>query len=138
MTGWVFPVRLFHSLLSAGFQRRTKRSAPEAIRVRAAEIGPVGRSVTLVVGKYDAKKPLTLEATHSVGADGRPLGVMTIKLGDVSRRARSHPRRGVREGSPDRPSAPDVSHLEVRRQLLAAIDALRRRLDAIIIFILMC
>src|SRR5262249_34265531 len=25
MTGWVFPVRLFHSLLSAGFERRTKR-----------------------------------------------------------------------------------------------------------------
>jgi hypothetical protein len=25
MTGWVFPVRLFHSRLSAGFQRRTKR-----------------------------------------------------------------------------------------------------------------
>ncbi|HEX3447675.1 MAG TPA: hypothetical protein VHS97_05450 [Isosphaeraceae bacterium] len=27
MTGWVFPVRLFHSLLSAGFERPTKRTA---------------------------------------------------------------------------------------------------------------
>src|SRR5512142_3045321 len=33
MTGWVFPVRLFHSRLFAGFQRRTKASVnPSASR----------------------------------------------------------------------------------------------------------
>src|SRR5512135_3742638 len=33
MTGWVFPVRLFHSRLFAGFQRRTKGSVnPSASR----------------------------------------------------------------------------------------------------------
>src|SRR5262249_52250061 len=40
MTGWVFPVRLFHSLLSAGFQRRTKRTVKPVATSRAAIGGP--------------------------------------------------------------------------------------------------
>src|SRR5262249_40977732 len=45
MTGWVFPVRLFHSRLSAGFQRRTDRPAEGRVadlrEMDGAEVDPV-------------------------------------------------------------------------------------------------
>jgi hypothetical protein len=59
---------------------RNKKSPPKLIAVRAAQLGPDGRSVTLVLGKYNAKKPLTLTATGLVAADGTPVVTIITRL----------------------------------------------------------
>ena len=51
-----------------------------AVTVRSLALGPDDRSVTLVLGKYDARKPLTLTATGLLGADGTPTSEIITNL----------------------------------------------------------
>jgi uncharacterized membrane protein YgcG len=59
---------------------RKRRGAANLIPIRSIAPGPGDRSVTLVLGKYDARKPLTLTATGLVGADGTPAGEIITDL----------------------------------------------------------
>jgi hypothetical protein len=59
---------------------RKKRGAAKLIAVRSLALGPGDTSVTLVLGKYDARKPLTLTATGLVGADGTRAAEIVIDL----------------------------------------------------------
>jgi hypothetical protein len=59
---------------------RTRRRATRLIPVRSIAVGPDDRWVTLVLGKYDAHKPLTLTATGLLGADGTPTPKIITKL----------------------------------------------------------
>jgi hypothetical protein len=59
---------------------RKKRGPARLITVRSIALGPDDRSVTLVLGKYDARKPLTLTATGLVGADGTPAPTLVTDL----------------------------------------------------------
>jgi hypothetical protein len=51
---------------------RSRHRAAKVIKVGSIGLGRDDRSVTLVLGKYDARKPLTLTAAGLVGADGTP------------------------------------------------------------------
>jgi hypothetical protein len=59
---------------------RRKRGPAKLITVRSIAVGPGDTSVTLVLGKYDARKPLTLTAPGLVGADGTPAAEIIIDL----------------------------------------------------------
>jgi hypothetical protein len=58
----------------------TKHSAPKLISVRAAQPGAGGTSVTLMLGKYTANKPLTLTATGLTGTGGAAIATIVTKL----------------------------------------------------------
>jgi hypothetical protein len=60
--------------------RRGKRSTPKRIPVRSARFNTLDNSVSLVLGKYDAKKPLSLTATGLVGVEGTPAATVVAKL----------------------------------------------------------
>jgi hypothetical protein len=59
---------------------RKKRGPAKLITVRSIALGPDDRSVTLVLGKHDARRPLTLTATGLVGADGTPAPTLVTDL----------------------------------------------------------
>jgi len=59
---------------------RTKKSAPKSIRVASATLGAGGTSITLLLGAYASKKPLTLKATGLVGAIGAPVATVMTGL----------------------------------------------------------
>jgi hypothetical protein len=50
------------------------------IKIRAAQLGPGGASVTLLVGSYKATKPLTMTASGLIGPSGATLTSMVTKL----------------------------------------------------------
>ena len=51
MTGWVFPVRLFHSLLCARFQRRGQRTALTARCVVGLSLLDLVKDLRLCLGQ---------------------------------------------------------------------------------------
>jgi hypothetical protein len=59
---------------------RTRRRATRLIPVRSIAVGSDDRWVTLVLGKYVARKPLTLTATGLLGADGTPAPTLVTYL----------------------------------------------------------
>ena len=58
----------------------TKHSRPTVVKVRSAVYNPATKSVMLTLGKYNAKKPLTLTATGLMGATGTPAATIVTKL----------------------------------------------------------
>jgi hypothetical protein len=59
---------------------RTRHSNPVGIPVRAAQYDPATNTVTLTLGRFKAKRPLTLTATGLAGATGTPAGAIVTKL----------------------------------------------------------
>jgi plastocyanin len=59
---------------------RTRRSHPVTIPVRSALFNPADNSIMLMLGKFDARKPLTLTVGGLIGAAGAPVSVIVTKL----------------------------------------------------------
>ena len=59
---------------------RTRRSKPQVVPVRTASYNPRGNSVTLTLGKYNTRKPLTVTATGLIGANGTLMADFTTRL----------------------------------------------------------
>src|SRR3954469_5619211 len=73
MTGWVFPVRLFHSLLSAGFKRRTVRSVKPVLRP-VLRSGHGRRGVSHGAGDVGSGTRVVLATGSGTLAAERPVG----------------------------------------------------------------
>jgi len=58
----------------------TKRSHPVAVKVGMAMYNPSNDAVTLMLGKFNAKKPLTLTATGLLGSTGAPASTIVTRL----------------------------------------------------------
>jgi hypothetical protein len=58
----------------------TKHSKPTLVHVKAAQYNPANNTVTLTLGKFNAKKPLTLTATGLMGATGTAAAKIVTNL----------------------------------------------------------
>jgi hypothetical protein len=58
----------------------TKRSKPTLVHVKAAQYNSGNNTVTLTLGKFNAKKPLTLTIIGLTGASGTPAATIVTKL----------------------------------------------------------
>jgi hypothetical protein len=58
----------------------TRRSRPTVIHVKAVQYNPGNNTVTLMLGKFNTRKPLTLTATGLMGATGTPAATFVTKL----------------------------------------------------------
>ena len=59
---------------------RNKHSAPQRVTVLAAQISTGGKSVTLTLAKYNARKPLSLKATGLFDAAGASVITFVTEL----------------------------------------------------------
>jgi plastocyanin/uncharacterized protein YjdB len=66
-----------YSVVQAG---RTKKSKPVSVAVQAAHYDPGTNSVMFTLGKFNAKRPLTLTATGLVSATGTPASKIVVPL----------------------------------------------------------
>ena len=57
---------------------RTKKSAPKAVGISSATLGPGGTSVILVLGAYNTAKPLSLTATGLTGANNAAVAPVVV------------------------------------------------------------
>jgi plastocyanin/uncharacterized protein YjdB len=58
----------------------TKRAHPTVVKVKSALYSAATNSVMLTLGKFNAKKPLTLTASGLIGATGTPAATIVTKL----------------------------------------------------------
>jgi hypothetical protein len=59
---------------------RTRHSGPRLIPVLAAQAGQGGGSVTLILGRFNAARRLSVSATGLRGADGSPLATIVTRV----------------------------------------------------------
>jgi hypothetical protein len=58
----------------------TRRSRPTLVHVKAVQYNPGNNTVTFTLGKFNARKSLTLTATGLMSAAGTPAGTIVTKL----------------------------------------------------------